>query len=83
MFTSSDFIYSNPIPAGDARFAVPWKPVENEDLEFLEIARGGRLLKGAGLLGHRAHFWSALPLSERHRKNMLASIPQRNRHDEF
>lgn len=67
----------------NAQQSVPWKPVESEDLEFLEVAQGGRLLKGAGLLGNRAHFWSALPLSARNIRNMQSSIPQPRKRDEF
>lgn len=73
----------DPTPVGDERYTFPWQAVENEDLEFLEIAQNGRLLKGAGLFGHRAHFWSALPLSERNIRNMRASSFQTRQRDEF
>lgn len=71
-----------PTPPGDTRYPFPWKPAESEDLEFMEIGQKGRLFKGAGLLGHRAHFWTALPLSERNVKNMRSSSFARG-HDEF
>ncbi|XP_034255021.1 venom carboxylesterase-6-like [Thrips palmi] len=72
----------SPTPPGDTRYPFPWKPAENDDLEFIEIGQKGRLFKGAGLLGNRAHFWAALPLSERNVKNMQASSFSKG-HDEF
>lgn len=72
----------SPTPPGDARYPFPWKPAENDDLEFMEIGQKGRLFKGAGLLGSRAHFWAALPLSERNVRNMRASSFSKG-HDEF
>ncbi|KAK3912806.1 Venom carboxylesterase-6 [Frankliniella fusca] len=76
-------VTGNPTPEDDKRYAFPWKPVESEELEFIEFAQNGRLLQGAGLLGHRAHFWSALPISERNVKNMQASERFTRNRDEF
>lgn len=76
-------ITGNPTPPGDERYTFPWKPVESEELEFIEFSQNGRLLKGRGLLGHRAHFWSALALSERNVQNMEASVRFTRVRDEF